>query len=59
MYCGAQVKVAGGDDVLMQLGVCDCFGERSALEAGHLWNHTLVSTGFTSLAKVERIELNW
>jgi hypothetical protein len=28
----------------MRLGVCDCFGEMSALETGRVWNNTIVSS---------------
>jgi hypothetical protein len=53
-----EVQVAGGE-VLMQLGVCDCFGVKSCLESGHTWNTGVVSSGFASLAKIEHVELSW
>jgi CRP-like cAMP-binding protein len=54
-----EVTVDGCEDVLMLLGVCDCFGELSCLEPDRMWGHTVVSSGFTSVAKIERVELDW
>ena len=54
-----EVTVDGREDVLMLLGVCDCFGELSCLEPDRMWGHTVVSSGFTSVAKIERVELDW
>lgn len=53
------VHFCGSNEVQMQLGLLDCFGETCCLEAGRIWNHTIVSAGSSALAKIERVELDW
>ena len=53
------VQFAGGGASDLKLGVCDCFGEMSALLPDRLWQATVVSLGMSTLVKIERIELDW